>query len=174
MDYGFTVPFLVNSSSTINVGVIGAGVPARLELANSSQVQMSFGSVSEGDEQTKQVRVVNRSLRPLEFEMVDREEMGEGRLKAVDVSVFPRGKVVLGPRETGTIDLQFAPTKRMPAWSEDVMVKYAGVEKKLLELTGRSTGIELALETDTLPFGKVCMGSQQMRKVMLENSGDIT
>ena len=174
MDYGFTVPFLVNGSSTINVGVIGAGVPARLELANSSQVQMNFGSVSEGDEQSKQVRVVNRSQRPLEFEMIDKQEMGMGRLEAVNVSVFPRGKVILGPRETGTIDLQFAPNKRMPAWSEDVVVSYAGVERKLLEVTGRSTGIELALETDTLPFGTVCMGSQQTRSVLLENSGDVT
>lgn len=39
-EYAFKLPFIVNGSSVVNVSVTGRGVPARLELANPSNVQV--------------------------------------------------------------------------------------------------------------------------------------
>ena len=66
-----------------------------------------------------------------------------------------------------------APQSRSDAFSEDLLVRYAGHEKKLLTVTGSATGMEVALETDTLPFGTVCTGSLVSKKLVLENSGDL-
>ena len=84
-DFGFTVPFLVNGSSTVKCAVIGSGIPARLELANPSNVLLPFGAVPEGEDISKQLKVVNRSKKALTFELVDPMHLGRGRLEAQDI-----------------------------------------------------------------------------------------
>lgn len=43
----------------------------------------------------------------------------------------------------------------------------------LLTISGQSTGMEISLGVDTLPFGTVCTGSQRTRRLGLENRGDL-
>ena len=171
--YAFPVPFLCNGSSTVTVDVFGRGVPARLELANPSQANVSFGAVREGDEAVRQVRLINRSARALPFELIDEEHLSAGRLEACDVRFFPRHVPALGVKEAVTLELRFAPRRRMAPFNEDLFVYYAGEKRKLLNVAGQSTGMDISLETDTLPFPKVCEGSQLTRKLQLENRGDM-
>ena len=171
--YAFPVPFLCNGSSTVTVDVFGRGVPARLELANPSQANVSFGAVREGDEAVRQVRLINRSARALPFELIDEEHLSAGRLEACDVRFFPRHVPALGVKEAVTLELRFAPRRRMAPFNEDLFVYYAGEKRKLLSVAGQSTGMDISLETDTLPFPKVCEGSQLTRKLQLENRGDM-
>merc|ERR1711988_1293232 len=172
-DFGFTVPFIVNGSSMVNVAVIGNGIPARLELVNPSNILLPFGAVPEGNDLAKQVKLVNRSKRQLQFELIDPMHLGQGRLEAQDIFVAPAVPTILGPRESVLVEVRFAPQKRLESFSEDLLVRYCGHEKKLLAVTGSSTGMDVALETDTLSFGTVCTGSLVSKKLVLENSGDL-
>ena len=61
----------------------------------------------------------------------------------------------------------------MATFNEELFVFYAGEKKRLLTVSGQSTGMDVSLETDTLPFPKVCEGSQLTRKLQLENRGDM-
>jgi len=61
----------------------------------------------------------------------------------------------------------------VPAFQEDLLVRYAGETRKLLAIAGSATGFEVMLETDALPFGVVMAGSLRSRKLNFENSGDL-
>jgi len=52
-------------------------------------------------------------------------------------------------------------------------VMYAGVTRKLLSVSGKAQGMEVSLDTDSLPFGTVVLGSQKAKKLRLDNSGDM-
>jgi len=172
-DYSFRVPFLVNGSSSVVVAVTGQGTAARLELSNPSHVLCAFGALSEGNEATRALKVVNRSRKALVFELVDPAHLGSGKLEANDVWVNPLQPTSLQPREACVVEVRFAPRQRMGGFSEDLLVKYAGHERKLTTVTGSATGMAVALEQDTLPFGTVCSGSLMTRPLTLENSGDL-
>ena len=107
-EYAFQVPFLVNGVSTVHVKVEGKGVAARLELVQPQQADCSFGRVREGEDVTKHIQVVNRSARPLDFELLDEG----GVLGAHDVSVNPRRVAGLKPKQVQSIEVRFAPQKR--------------------------------------------------------------
>jgi len=167
------IPFLVNGSTKINVTFSGYGIPARLELANPTHSICGFGVVSEGEEQTKTVKLVNRSKRPIEFELFDNQYMGRGTLEAKSVTYYPTTPTILEPREGIDLEIRYFPKKRMPSFSEDLMVRYAGNEKVLLTISGSSSGMNVGFEQDTLPFGTVCTGSLLTKPLVLENGGDL-
>ena len=174
-DYDFEVPFLVNGTSKQNVSVSGKGVYARLELLDLQQSHLQFGSVEEGGTVSRNVKVVNRSSAELTFSIIDEAKAGFGKgvMEFNDITFFPTGPVVLGPRESCAINLVFSPSKRLMSFTEDLLVRYAGETRKLLTLSGGATGFEVMLETDALPFGVVMAGSKRTRKLNFENSGDM-
>ncbi|KAJ1445550.1 hypothetical protein M885DRAFT_473458 [Pelagophyceae sp. CCMP2097] len=167
--YTFPVPFVVNGATTVTVLVRGRGVAARLDLVNAAQAACDFGAVREGAEAVRRVQVVNRSLRPLSFDFVD----VEGKLAAAGVTLASAGVRDLKPRGVVTLEVRFAPTRRARDFAEAVAVRFAGSDRHLLSVSGRATGMELALSTDTLSFGAVCVGSRRTRRLALENSGDV-
>lgn len=63
----------------------------------------------------------------------------------------------------------------MPAFTETLHVRAGATSelRPLLVIAGQSTGIEVALGVDTLPFGTVCVGSQKTLRLGLENRGDL-
>jgi len=174
-DYSFAVPFLVNGTSKQIVSLLGRGVYARLELFDLHQSHVNFGAVMEGNSVTKNVKVVNRSLAELTFSLVDETKpgFGKGVLESNDVLVSPSTLTTLGPKQSCVLSLTFAPQRRVPAFQEDLLVRYAGETRKLLAIAGSATGFEVMLETDALPFGVVMAGSLRSRKLNFENSGDL-
>ena len=48
-----------------------------------------------------------------------------------------------------------------------------GLTRKLLAISGKAQGTEIALDTDSLPFGAVVENSQKVKKLSLDNSGDL-
>lgn len=174
-DYAFVVPFVVNGATKVPVSIIGHGINARLELVNGAQRRTNFGLVNVGSETVRQVSVVNRSKRALPVQLLETGEYayGAGALQDRCVSFEPSEFTIL-PRETVTLSLKFSPNKRIPQYTEDLMVRYAGLSKKLLSLSGKAQGAEIALDSDSLPFGLVVLDSQKIKKLALENTGDLT
>jgi hydrocephalus-inducing protein len=67
----------------------------------------------------------------------------------------------------------FSPKARMSQFSYDVILEASGVPKQLMAISGKATGLETKLETDTLFFGAVVANSRAVRRVALENTGDV-
>ena len=158
----------MNGVSTVHVKVEGKGVAARLELVQPQQADCSFGRVREGEDVTKHIQVVNRSARPLDFELLD--EGGVLGARRVRESAARAG---LKPKQVQSIEVRFAPQKRNRDFDHPLVLSYAGGLRPLAKVSGRATGMDVVLSTDTLAFGAVCEGSRRTRKLMLENAGDI-
>ncbi|CAM9698611.1 unnamed protein product, partial [Chrysoparadoxa australica] len=173
--YAFSVPFLVNGSYTVKVVVLGEGCPARLELLNPAQKHVNFGIVPEGGVVEKAVSVINRSKCPITFQLDDAEDLGIGKLQSCFISYNPRGTTTLAPRESTTISVAFSPTTRHPSFTETLWVKAGATPepRPLIVISGQSTGMEVCLGVDAMPFGTVCEGSSKTMKVQFENRGDL-
>lgn len=167
------IPFSVNGSTTINVSIRGEGTLPRVELVNSSMQTVSFGNLQIGQQLSRTVKIVNRSKRRTVVELEDSPQPGIASLGDMGITLLPQRDVMLRTKESAEVEFQFSPTQRIPSFQKDIFVNVAGCRKKLLTLAGCCQGIEVTLETDTLSFGAVCLGSQLVRKVRLQNRGDI-
>ena len=93
-------------------------------------------------------------------------------LGAHDVTVNLR-RVGTEAEASSSIEVRFAPQKRNRDFDHPLVLSYAGGLRPLAKVSGRATGMDVVLSTDTLAFGAVCEGSRRTRKLMLENGGDI-
>ncbi|CAM9387230.1 unnamed protein product, partial [Sphacelaria rigidula] len=118
---------------------------------------------------------MNRSKRSIEFELMDMEDLSVGRLAGKGVTFSPAIPTVLGSRESTMIEVYFYPEARMPAFTETLYVRAGATSESrpMLSISGQSTGMDVALGVDTLPFGTVCAGSQRTQRLSLENRGDL-
>lgn len=167
------VPFSINGSSTVNISIRGEGVLPKVELVNSSMQMVILGNLQIGQQVSRTVKVANRSKRKTSIECVDSPQPGVPSLDVLGITVFPQHEISLRAKESADIEFRFAPTQRIPSFQKDISIRVGGCTKKLLTLSGCCQGIEVALETDTLSFGAVCLGSQLVRKVRLQNRGDV-
>ncbi|ETO64005.1 hypothetical protein F444_18403 [Phytophthora nicotianae P1976] len=167
------IPFTINGSSTVNVSIRGEGVFPKVELVNSSMQMVVLGNLQIGQQILRTVKIANRSKRKIVVECVDSPQPGVPSLDALGISVFPQQEISLRAKESTDIEFLFAPTQRIPSFQKDISIRTGGNSKKLLTLSGCCQGIEVILETDTLSYGPVCLGSQFVRKVRLQNRGDV-
>ena len=172
-DYLFIVPIVVNGTTKVPVNITGKGINARLEMVNASQRRINFGVINVGSENRKTIALINRSKRALPVQLADNSQHGSGILEDLSVAFYPKNEFTIGPRETVNIQLIFAPNKRISQFQEDLLIRYAGVTRKLLSMSGKAQGIEVAFDSDSLPFGPVVLASQKMKKLSLENGGDL-
>ena len=54
------------------------------------------------------MKVVNRSKRAIDFELVDTQDLGVGRLEAKGVRFVPALPTALGPRESAMVEVKSA------------------------------------------------------------------
>lgn len=167
-EYAFSVPFLVNGSGKVNVTIAGRGAIARLELANPVHRKISFGAVGINTENRKNISLVNKSKKPITLQL-----MNETHLADRCVNMTPTQEVTVLPKESLSVQIHFSPNKRVGAFSEDIMIKYAGLTRKLLLVTGKAQGTEYSLDSDSLSFGAVVEESQKVKKLSFDNSGDL-
>ena len=167
--YHEIIPFVVNTTTTVNVTMQGEGIYARLELANPSQQRIDFGVLQIGQSVARSVRMVNRSKREIRFHVQDENT----KYDTYGVSISPSHEVCVKPKESIDVDVRFSPLYRVRPFNEQVRIVVEGCEKKLCVISGSCHGMEVELEADTLPFGPVCLGSQLTRKLQVMNYGDI-
>ena len=173
-EYMFVIPFIINGTGKINVNIRGEGILPRLELVNAAQRRTNFGLVDVGSEIVKSVSLVNRSVRALPVQLCENESYGGSLLGDSCVTYAPRNEFIIQPRDRANIQLVFAPNRRIPQFMEDLNIKYAGISRKLLTVSGKAQGAEVSLDTDSLPYGTVVLGSSKIKKLSLENTGDLS
>lgn len=174
--YAEMIPFTVNGSSTISISVRGEGIVPKVELVNPSMQSVAFSALQIGQHVVRTIKIVNRAKKKISVELMDGDAVtspGVPSLDMLSISILSQREIVLRPKETADIEFKFAPTMRIPAFQKDVFIDVAGSKKKLVTLSGCCQGMEISLDTDTLSFGTVCLGSQLVRKVRLQNRGDV-
>ena len=53
------------------------------------------------------------------------------------------------------------------------MLECAGLSQPLFVVSGQCQGIEITLDSESVPFGAVVLGSRSTRKLIMRNTGDI-
>jgi hydrocephalus-inducing protein len=172
-DYAFVIPFIVNGTSKVPITVVGKGIQPRLELVNASQRNLNFGIINIGNEVRKTIPILNKSKKTLHVQIIEESEFGSSEFENKCITVFPRNEMSIGPRESVNLQCSFAPNRRISKFTQDINIKYAGITRKLVSLSGKGQGVEIGLDTDSLPFGNVVINSAKTKKLSLENSGDI-
>jgi len=167
-DYHEVIGFNINGLYTVNVEVTGSGHECDISLANPNQFNFSLGAVPVGTVVERRIRVRNNS--PV-FASCSLADSGL-RLEGFDIQLRPLS-FDLKPRETTDLELTFNPNNRILPFSEDLKIDVAGTNRTLMVLSGSAVGVELKLESDMLFFGAVVMGTRTVRRLQLENVGDI-
>jgi hydrocephalus-inducing protein len=167
--YREVLRFQINGLSIVPVVINGEGTPLKIELADPKQANISFGSIRLGQQSTRMVKLLNRSKLPITLSF----EPSSEALAALGVACAPPKGVYLRARDGANFELQYKPASRHPLFTEHLLVEVAGVQKNLLSMTGACLGIEVKLASDNVPFGSVVLGARLVKRVQLENSGDV-
>eukprot|EP00434_Breviolum_minutum_P007893 symbB.v1.2.006964.t2/scaffold348.1/size222345/3 len=168
-EYMQRIEFIVNDYTRMHVDVRGRGCPLKLELTDSDMQNIDFGITRGNEPVSRQVRLVNRSPRPVTFQLSDEKELAEHA-----VSWSPSQPCTLRPRQTMEIELRFNPTYRIAPFKMPLLAKCEhGVEVRLLHMTGTCHAIEMRLSEHSVFFGDVVVGSQATKPVRLHNFGDL-
>lgn len=158
----------------IDVVVQGHGIPLHLDLKDPDQAFTNLGVVSVGQEVSKIVPIVNRSLKTIKFKVVPRDKKA---FAANAVSVFPEPsqEIMLKPKESFPVEIRFRPKTRMPPFEHEVMLQIEGIDepRKIMAVHGVAHGIELKLMDEVAAFGNVVQGSRLTKYIQMSNFGDV-
>lgn len=96
----------------IDVVVQGVGIPLHLDLKDADQAFTNLGVVSVGQEVSKTVPLVNRSLKTVKFRVVPRDKKA---FEASSLSIHPETvqDIVLKPKESYPVEIRFRPKTRL-------------------------------------------------------------
>jgi hydrocephalus-inducing protein len=142
-DYAFAVPFMVNGQGKLIVSIVGKGAMPQLEMANPGQRKIAFGVANVGSENRRSVPLVNRSKKAITVQLIDEGQHGSGALSDRCVGIYPTNEVTVQPRESLNVQVVFSPNKRVGTFNEDLFIKYAGLTRKLLVVSGKAQGSEV-------------------------------
>lgn len=169
-EYAFVIPFLINGTSKVLINISGAGMLPNLDLVDLPSQRLNFGSVDALTKHSKTFTLKNKASRPIVVQIVD---SSISSLANCGVSVSPSTALSIAGKGSASFQVSFCPTKRCPLFAEDFMIKYAGVTKKLLTISGRAQGAEARLDAEHLSFGSVVLHSHITKTLKLENTGDL-
>jgi hydrocephalus-inducing protein len=169
-EYRQRVEFLVNDHTKMHVDIKGRGCPLRLELTDLEMQHVDFGVTTGGKPVSHSVRLVNKSSRPVTFELCENGE----ELSSRAISWLPSLPTTLAPRQTCDVELRFTPTFRIAPFRMPLLARCShGIDLRLLQVSGTCHATEMRLSEHSVFFGDVIVGSQSERPVRLHNFGDL-
>lgn len=165
--YSENIQFEINGLSIIGIPVTGEGSELKIE---SDQRSVNFGSLRIGSVVIKTAKITNKSKIPVIFTFAS---PSIANLSQIGFSFSNTEEVLLRPKGVFNFDIKFQPRRRIPPFSEEIMIESLGILKPLFIIQGACQGTDVRLENDTLPFGAVVQKSSTTRKIQLQNIGDI-
>jgi hydrocephalus-inducing protein len=165
--YQETINFTFNDLATSSVVVRGEGTTPKIEVLTR---QLRFGVCRIGERKEMEVRVVCRSRIPTPVSIqgclpVDLVRHG--------ITVQPDAPLLMKPKEMRAFVFAFKPAMRLPQFTSDVKLRVAGQEIPFVQVSGSCHGAEAHLDTKSLNFGSVVVGTKVTRRVIIMNTGDI-
>lgn len=157
----------------MDVRITGEGVPLKLDLARAEDSFVDFGICRVSSDQTKVVTLLNSSKKQVTITFDVDGQLAE--LRKLAIGVFPEGEITINSKEKVDIELRFNPQVRINAFKKDFMYSIVenGEVHKLNTVQGSCHGLELKLMDDSLNFGGVVVGSKLIKKLQMNNMGDI-
>ncbi|XP_046359897.2 hydrocephalus-inducing protein homolog isoform X3 [Haliotis rufescens] len=173
MRYHEVVTFEINGLSKQSVEFVGQGTEMKIEVADPKHKIVNLGPKYVGDVVKKYIPIVNNSPAAITFNLALTPTAPA--LQQPDVlSVSPTQPIRLSPRGgTCKVEIVFKPKSRIPQFTEEVMLECAGLYQPLFVVKGSCLGMEIALDTEGIPFGTVVQRSQSTRKLVMCNTGDM-
>lgn len=169
-EYAKKIEFVVSEYTRVNIDIRGRGCPLRLELTDIQMQNIDFGVTTGGEPISKNVRVINRSLRPVTFQLDDEK----GQLQQRAVSWFPNGMTTLRPKDVIDVNLRFQPMYKIPSFRMPLIARCDnGNEVRLMHIAGTCHATEVRLSEHSVFFGDVVSKSKATRLVKLQNFGDL-
>ncbi|KAJ8785780.1 hypothetical protein J1605_006740 [Eschrichtius robustus] len=89
------------------------------------------------------------------------------------ITLTPFRNITLKPKEVRKLEVNFAPKKRVPPFSEEVFMECMGLLRPLFLLSGCCQALEISLDQEHLPFGPVVCRTQATRRILMLNTGDV-
>lgn len=170
VEYREQIEFIVNDFTKISVNISGRGVQMRLEVASMSMQNVDFGTTTGNQPVQKSVKLINRSLKEIDFMLHD----PDGHLAERSVSWNPAMRISLRPRESVPVDLYFNPNYRVAPFKLPLFgTTDFGDELHLLNISGICHATEIRLSEHSLLFGDVVVQSTALQKLRLHNYGDM-
>ncbi|KAI8900319.1 hypothetical protein BC833DRAFT_523632 [Globomyces pollinis-pini] len=166
--YNETIKFEINGLSIVEIPVCGEGSEFKVEAETSS---VNFGALRIGNNMMRSVKIVNKSKITTSFNIGPTNTISH--LQNFGLSFLHSNEIILRPKASLSLDIKFHPHKRIPAFSEEIAIEFHGNSKPLFMVTGACQGTEVRLENDTLPFGAVVQKSFTIRRLQIQNTGDI-
>jgi len=142
-----------------------------LELQDPDQAFLDFGVVAVGSEVLKTVPLINRTKKPITFQLLpDNAEI----FKKCCLSFLPVEEQTLKPKGVLNVQVKYNPKTRMPMFNQDLLLQIKDNEaKKLLQMQGVSHGIEIKLMEEVVAFAGVVKGSRMTKMLQMANFGDV-
>jgi hydrocephalus-inducing protein len=171
--YREVVTFEINGLSQQNVEFLGQGTELKVEVADPRQKIVKFGALRVGQTLKKLIPVVNNSAAPLTFCVT---------LNPATLALQEPGIILLSPTDAITlqpkggmakVEVTFSPNTRVTQFCEEVHLECAGLLQTLFVITGSCQGLEISLDTESIPFGAVVQNSSSIRQFIMNNTGDI-
>nr|XP_020443912.1 hydrocephalus-inducing protein-like isoform X2 [Monopterus albus] len=163
--------FILNSSVTKQVDILGQGIEMKLELEDPKQSKVKLGSLMLGQKVKKQVVLVNRCSLDISFTLRLNTSIP---LDPKDLTFSPSRKQNLKARGGScVVEIQFSPHQHMPPFTAELQAESAGLLHPLLTIQGCCQGVEVLLDQDHLAFGAVVQRCQARKKIVMMNTGDI-
>lgn len=89
------------------------------------------------------------------------------------LTLIPFHNITLKHKEVCKLEVIFAPKKRIPPFSEEVLMECMGLLRPLFLLNGSCQALEISLDQEHLPFGPVVYQTQATRRILMLNTGDV-
>ncbi|RKP17692.1 hypothetical protein ROZALSC1DRAFT_23958, partial [Rozella allomycis CSF55] len=161
----------INGLSKTKLTVSGEGVDMNLDLAHSDHKSIGFGAVRVGHVVSKTIKLVNKSIIPVKFNLGTTSVI-EKLLKNF-VTFSQTQDITIRPKGYFNLEFKFIPTVRVQPFFEEIHFECPGYSKPLFAVHGACHGIEVKIENQNISFGAVVLNSSNARKVQLRNVGDI-
>ncbi|CAJ1447961.1 unnamed protein product [Effrenium voratum] len=169
VEYRERIEFVVNDCTKYYVNVRGQGCPLQLEAASLAMQNVDFGVAVGNQGVSRTLRVVNRSVRSVEFSLQD-----DGQLAEKCVSWTPQTPVKLRPKEQASFELRYVPSFPMPAFKLPLVASCNfGIDVHLGHASGSCHAAEVRLSEHSILFGDVVFGAASTKLVHLHNFGDL-
>ena len=132
---------------------------------------LNFGQLKIGQKRSKKFTIINRSKQTINNCLLSFDHTLANKHLSIDPK--PNEKFKLRRLERQTIVINFTPTVRLPPFDGNVLIHAQGLSQVLTHIRGACFGVGAKLETDTLSFGSVVLGSTKKMNVKLFNTGDV-
>ncbi|XP_026975142.1 hydrocephalus-inducing protein homolog [Sagmatias obliquidens] len=172
INYRELIPFEINGLSQQVVEIKGKGTEMKILVLNPANKTVKLGAVLPGQVAKKTISIMNDSQAQLTFDLSALFSIPELQDPKV-ITLTPSRNITLKPKEVRKLEVNFAPKKRVPPFSEEVFMKCMGLLRPLFLLSGCCQALEISLDQKHLPFGTVVCQTQATRRVLMLNTGDV-